>query len=133
MNPQPKRKRKKPAYSDGYLMQLWRQAVRVLKGDRCLNCGAPMVETHHLIHRSGGHKLLHYDPRNGIPLCRECHDLAHRSPPLAMEWVSVEDAHYVTDMACYRLVEWLSINHMTRDEWLTQQAETLKGIIKGEV
>ena len=49
--------------------------------------GEPATDAHHLCPRSRGvgHPMLH-DPRNGIPLCRSCHDAVHqgRHPDLLM-------------------------------------------------
>lgn len=128
MTPQPKLKRKKPAYSDGYLMKLWRQAVRKQKGDRCLNCGAPATGTHHIIKRR--FRVLRYDVLNGVPLCSVCHPIADRSQQFALELVSREDRDYLAQMGVYTLPEWLSINRMTHDEFLKAEAEGLKELLR---
>ena len=58
-------------YSDSYLMQMWRRAVKAQRGECCARCGRPDVECHHVIRRGKG--VLRHDWRNGLPLCTGCH------------------------------------------------------------
>ena len=132
MTPQPKRKRKKPAYSDGYLCELWSKAVRVQKGEMCNapGCVARATGTHHIIKRR--YKVLKYDARNGIPLCSICHPMADRNSAWALSLVGESDRLYLEDMGKYTLDDWLTVSRQTRDEFLRGEAEELKRIIGGD-
>ena len=69
--------KKKPA--DSTLNHWFRKAVLQSYHSRCGICGLPWqagaLEAHHIIKRH--RKLTRWDWRNGIPLCVECHALAH--------------------------------------------------------
>ena len=78
--------KKRKAFSDGYLMGLWRKAVLEFWGHRCGFCGAygdEGLECHHIVRRKN--KLLRWNWRNGIPLCKwpisenkpTCHQEGH--------------------------------------------------------
>jgi len=116
--------------TDRYLTTLWSKAVRTLKGEYCRNpeCSELAQGTHHIIKRR--YRVLRYDVKNGIPLCMRCHPIADRSAPWALTLIPREDADYLTQMSVYTLPEWLSINHQTRDEFLEQEADELKRIIR---
>jgi hypothetical protein len=58
----------------------------VLRGSPCLGCGARADDPHHVVyqqHLRQRHLPL-WDPRDGIALCRRCHEAHHnRSQPIA--------------------------------------------------
>ena len=67
-----KPKKKAQSYTDSYLLQLWRKAVLAYWGNKCFFCGNPKVdelECHHIIRR-GENRLLRWDFRNSIPVCK---------------------------------------------------------------
>ena len=47
-------------------------------GDRCVNCEAPADHRHHVVplHAGGNDR-----DSNLVPLCTDCHTLAHRAAP----------------------------------------------------
>lgn len=127
----PKRKKRKPAYSDSYLNQLWTKAVAAEKGTMCCNpeCANPAGATHHIIKRR--YKVLKYDAKNGLPLCAVCHPVADRNSAWALSLVSEEDREYLAEMGKWTLDDWLQHTGQTRDEFLTGEANELKRIIGG--
>lgn len=48
--------------------------VRERDGGRCVVCGFPHVQVHHIVFRSQGGR---HDPENLVCLCAECHGLVH--------------------------------------------------------
>ena len=60
------------SYSDSTLNKKWRQAVLSWYGEGCIICQKQPVECHHIIKRRN--KLLRWDYRNGVPLCKEHHE-----------------------------------------------------------
>ena len=69
--------KKKP--SDSTLNAAWRRAVLESYHGRCGICGLSWIqgalECHHIIKRR--RKLTRWNWKNGIPLCQQCHQLAH--------------------------------------------------------
>ena len=118
--------------TDRYLMHLWSKAVRAEKGEYCRNpeCGNLGHSTHHIVKRR--YRVLRYDVKNGLPLCAMCHPIADRNVAWALSLIPAGDREYLTEMGIYTLPEWLSLNHITRDEFLEQEAAELKRIIAGE-
>ena len=116
----------------GYMLQLWRKAVRIKKGERCCNpeCGNMASGCHHLI--KVRYRTTAYRAENGIPLCAICHPIADRSPQFALDMISEIDYNFIKQRSIYNLQEWLTINHMSREEFLKSEADELKRIIKGE-
>ena len=62
-------------YSDSYLQQLWRKAVKLRWGNRCAmrhqgECSGDL-ECHHIARR--GKSVLRNDYRNGVVLCEKHH------------------------------------------------------------
>ena len=57
----------------------WSKGIREKYHERCFICGSDVqVEAHHIIpieHDNTG--VWWYNPRNGIALCRRCHELVH--------------------------------------------------------
>jgi hypothetical protein len=126
----PKRGKRRPAYSDSYLNQLWTKAVRVQKGEMCCNpeCRNPATGTHHLIKRR--YKVLKYDVKNGLPLCSVCHPIADRNSAWALSLVSEEDREYLGELGKFTLDDYLAYMGKTRDEFLAGEAAELKRIIE---
>ncbi len=110
---------------DRWMMKMWRSAVLTIWGERCVKCGDMSVECHHIVRRSKG--VLRYDPHNGIPLCKRHHDWAD----------TLEGRQWVHDRAPMEylierdvlLNDYLQKCGMSRQEFHTAQAETLKRII----
>ena len=65
----------KTGLSDSTLLMFWRKVVRARWDNRCAFCGDPKdCECHHIVPRR--HRLLRFDLRNGLLLCKHCHRLA---------------------------------------------------------
>jgi HNH endonuclease len=60
-----------------------KEKIKEFYGDTCLLCGSPYIEFHHRKYRS---QLGRNNPRNGAPLCEDCHiPRVHKDPKLAQE------------------------------------------------
>lgn len=64
----------------------WKQNVFALRGSVCMICSQPADDAHHIAHK-GTWPWLRHDPKNGIPLCRGCHDWAHRNEDEFEAWL----------------------------------------------
>ena len=62
--------------------QLWKMVCRKYWGLTCDCCGEPAITFHHYVPKSRN-GLLKFEPKNGIPICRNCHYTLHfsSSPP----------------------------------------------------
>jgi 5-methylcytosine-specific restriction endonuclease McrA len=63
------------------LDRLWRKAVMGEGKPLCWNCGDPATDAAHLVSRR--YNVTRWDRRNGLPLCRPCHNHFTRKPK---EW-----------------------------------------------
>lgn len=54
-----------------------RKEVKGIYGEECVICMNPEVAIHHRMFRSHSGRN---NPRNGAPLCGECHDFVHANP-----------------------------------------------------
>ena len=120
------------AVSDSYLNQMWRKAVMAVWGYRCGLCwmANQALECHHIVRRRK--VITRWDWRNGIPLCPQCHALAHtkkgelllseRSPYYG-ELVELEQRTYKT---------WLVERGKTDNEFRVQMLSELKAKVGGE-
>jgi len=119
----------KRGYSDKYMQNLWRQAVRTRWGHRCAQCGRPNIECHHVVKRKRG--TLRHDAHNGIALCPVCHKWADTAE--GREWVeSVMDMDHLREWD-RNIKEVLMELGLSRREYDQQQAEKLKNMIEGDV
>jgi hypothetical protein len=117
--------------TDSTLNKLWSRAVRAMRGNYCLSCGAPAHSCHHIIKRR--YIVTKYDATNGIPLCQECHRIADRNSEFALQLVSDSDRLYLKEMGMYTLKDWLMKEGQTRDEFMEIEGEALKLIIQGDM
>lgn len=116
----------KASYSDGYMQQLWRRAVKAHWGDRCARCGHTPVECHHIIKRRK--PLLRNDWRNGIPLCSECHRFAETTR--GRLWVESQvDMDYLASLDVRDAKQWLQERGISRREFDRQTVADLKAKI----
>jgi hypothetical protein len=110
------------SYSDKYLQNLWREAVRAHWGRRCARCGDPAIQCHHIVPRRRA--LLRNDWRNGIALCAECHAWAHTTA--GRRWVESQvDMDYL-ESRDVDAKQWLQDHGMSRAEFGRQIAVELK-------
>jgi len=112
--------------TDKYMLNLWSKAVRVEKGDYCYACGQPAHSVHHVIRVR--HKLTRYDPKNGLPLCAECHKKAQRSIGWDVDLIP-DDKLYLRERANINIKDWLVRLGMTMKEFEKFAADELKAII----
>ena len=119
----------KKAVSDGYLNHWWRKAVLQSYHGRCGLCGlhwevAGGLEAHHIIKRR--RKFTRWDWRNGIPLCRECHTLAHtKAGEMA---ISRRHPYYadLVNMECINFKDYLLDKGLTENEFRQRTLKELK-------
>lgn len=71
---------------EAYLDQLWSKAVKLKFDHRCVRCGNPNVQSHHV--RGRRRRALRWEIRNGIALCPYCHRAVHNYP-----WTTTEIMH----------------------------------------
>ena len=89
---------------------------------RCLFCGRPSSEIHHIVHRNN--LLLRFDLNNLIPLCHDCHSLVHLKnlelylPPA--RWL------YLEQMKQIQFQDYLIAHNLTREEFFKQKEKELK-------
>jgi len=77
-------KRKRPkkipsaqSYRSSLKYKEFRQKVLKRDGHKCRKCSTKNKLTVHHIKNLSGNQGLAYDTKNGITLCRKCHDLRH--------------------------------------------------------
>ena len=117
--------------TDSYLRSLWSKATLAQKGKVCYACRSNMAHSvHHIIRVR--HKLTRYDVRNGLPLCAECHRHAQRSIGWDMDMIPTGDKVWLRVASNINIKDYLVRNGKTEKEWMKEQGEELKAIIKGE-
>jgi len=132
-----KAKRRKRGYSDSQLLDLFRKAVKALRGEvslRCIEEGVNErrpVQIHHIVHR--GFLLLKYDPENGLPLCAEHHAWADTGA--GREWCrSKVDKVYLDQRQAYGNIKaYFTERGLSRQEWVELVKENLRHITGGNV
>jgi len=99
------------------LLRLWREVISEKYGYKCAFCGLRSnLDAHHIKNRN--HKILLYDHRNGILLCRDCHTNPSQGRIGAI--VGETDWLYLEYMAGITLRDLLFTERLTRNEWLKQ-------------
>jgi hypothetical protein len=94
---EPKKKGLRPtdrAESKDRALEAWKREVKARAGNVCEMAGlhhrcASLLDAHHILSR-GAHPRLALDLENGVALCRNAHDLVHRSrwfKPYFKAWV----------------------------------------------
>ena len=112
--------------SDGRLMTLWRSAVLAHNNHRCLFCGMTgdsNLECHHVVRRR--RKLLRYDYRNGVPLCSNCHRLAHTKAGEMKLMQLHRHYDYCVENEQVVIKDWLVQQGKTESEWLLEVKQEL--------
>jgi len=113
------------SYSDKYMQNLWREAVRAHWGYRCARCGYPGIQCHHIVPRR--RKLLRNDWRNGIALCGPCHAWAHTTA--GRRWVEGSvDMDYL-ESRDVNIKDWLQEHGLSPREFDRQVVADLKAKI----
>ena len=118
--------KKTPA--DSTLNHWWRKATLQSYSYRCGICGlswkAGALEAHHIIKRR--RKFTRWDWRNGIPLCKECHALAHTKK--GELFISRRHPYYadLVNMECINFKDYLVAIGMTENEFRQRTLKELK-------
>lgn len=127
-----KKKKKKKAVSDSYLMAKWREAVRKKYDSRCAFCGSVYnIECHHIIKVRD--KLTRWLLQNGICLCHKCHGLAGTLLGKA-KVIEIIGADYdmLLDLELITYKEYLSRECMTDDEFRLCRLAALKRYLEAD-
>ena len=118
----------KKTSADATLNHWFRKAVLASYHYRCGICGlswtSGALEAHHIIKRR--RKLTRWDYRNGIPLCKECHTLAHTK---AGEMIISRRHPYYNDlvnMECINFKDYLLTTGGTENEFRYRMLKELK-------
>jgi len=114
--------------TDSYLATLWRKACLALYGDRCFVCGGEVSGVHHIVRRR--RRLLRWDVLNGMPLCKSCHEKAHKVNGWERDYLTPEERMYLDERALIDIKTWLQRKGLTMDEFEKAEAEELKAIIR---
>lgn len=122
------KKTKGPA--DLTLNRLWSKACMKLTHGSCYLCGAPAVQTHHLVPRR--RKLLRWDVENGMPLCVGCHREVHAAPGMAWAILPEPQADYLKGNSQVVYKQWLQDNELTDEEFRQQEYDTIMRILRGD-
>lgn len=84
--PKPKHNRRVPKRKDRTNFSA-KTAREIFERDnyQCVRCGSPYLENlpHHVIYRS---QLGEGSKRNGVTICRDCHEWAHKSKKDNNQW-----------------------------------------------
>jgi hypothetical protein len=118
------------------MQDLFRKAVKALRGDACLKCieeGETKkypVEIHHIVMR--GFKLLRYNPENGIPLCGMNNHHQWADTGAGREWCRNQvDKDYLDTMQAFGTMKnYLQERGISESEWLVEMKDRLLTIIK---
>lgn len=69
--------------------------VTLAKNGRCAapGCSSVATDPHHVVYRNKlrRERLPEWDPDNGLPLCRDCHDAHHYAPGKALPLTCLRD------------------------------------------
>lgn len=114
--------------TDNYLLSLWRQAVLTIYHHRCAFCnvhGDDLLQCHHVVRRY--HKITRYLPINGIPLCHECHKMAHtKRGEQRIQMLLGEKYDALVEMEQVSYKQYLLVNGITDREYMENTAAVLK-------
>ena len=123
----------KKSYSDSYMLNLWRKAVKTYDGDQCIFDGQTPVECHHIVKRR--HFVTRYDHKNGIPLCSNCHYLADTilMKKMILNYIGEKRYNYLIDREMISKKEFLLEHALTEFEFKKSQVEELKKIIDEKI
>ena len=112
-------------YSESYMSEVWRKAVRRKYHDRCAICGEWQgLECHHIIGRS--RLLTRFDHRNGILLCVSCHKRAHEDPLIKHKVHSMVNLEHLSKLAMTNSKQYFAKHTISRTEYYKQQMEENK-------
>lgn len=117
----------KRGYSDSYLQQWWRRAVKAYHGEYCVRCGNEPVECHHIVKRR--YSVLRNDWRNGLPLCQDCHAWVERTVA-GRRWAENQVDIVHLERKDINLKQYLTERGMTRSEFDKEQLSELRRVVE---
>ena len=103
--------------------------MKAIHGKRCVICGTHPVQIHHVVHRARA--LLRHDPKNGLPLCIDCHNIADTILGRT-EVAKHVDMDYLAARERVTFKDYLVRNGLTRANFLNNQLAKLKAICENE-
>jgi len=112
---------------DSTLNSLWRNAVLVKCGYRCVLCGCSgTLQAHHIVFRRKAY--LKHDTKNGVALCSVCHRIAHTKSgeDRVRKYIGEEDWQYLCVYENVILKDHLIKSGITRKEFSDLRAKELK-------
>ena len=104
------------SYSESYMADWWRRAVRAKYNNKCAVCGSiDGLEAHHVIKRS--RILTRWDHRNGILLCLACHREAHIDPVVKSQINGIVDIYHLSRMSKVTSKQYFAEAGITKNEY----------------
>ena len=76
--------------------------------------------------------MLRFDVINGMPLCKECHEKAHKITGWERDFLTPEERQYLDKRAVIDIKDYLVREGMTMAEFEKREADDLKAIIKAQ-
>jgi hypothetical protein len=112
--------------TDKYLRQLFAKAVKK-NNPYCARCGCNSgLEAHHIVHVR--YKVLRYDWKNGMTLCKECHKWAETLQ--GRDFIRDNHPHYTyikNIQVMYKtFTEYCTVNNITEKEFMNEKLQELK-------
>ena len=125
--------KKKKSVSDKYLLKLLREASLIKHGHRCFICGNMNIkelDIHHIIKRK--HKILRYDWRNTVPVCRfGCHSKIDSIMGIRLlEELRPLDMIHLREYENMTFKDYCRNYEITENEFLSMMKNQLKSIIQ---
>lgn len=122
---------KHKGFSDSTMLKLFNKAVLIKNGGRCFLCGkTDNLEVHHIVKRRN--KILRYDYRNGIPVCKYgCHQEIDSIAGLKLiEVMRPFDIIHCSEFQNMPFKEYLVKRGITEKEFLEEKKKELNEIIR---
>jgi len=117
------------SYSESYMADWWRRAVRAKCNNRCAICGGiDGLEAHHVIKRS--RILTRWDHRNGILLCLACHREAHIDPVVKSRINGIVDIYHLSRMSKVTSKQYFAEAGITKNEYYMTMLASNKHVVR---
>lgn len=91
-------------------------------GGRCARCGSTHIQAHHIVRR--GKKVLRWDIKNGIALCKKCHNWMDTLEGTRWSYKQVDYEYLLGNDIT--LAEYIAQNGITRAEFRERAKNALK-------
>lgn len=125
--------------SDRYMMKLWRQAVLIKWGGKCIFCqesNQDVLECHHIKKRK--HKLTRYLVDNGVPVCKvkygekmSCHQRAEtfEGQEIIKKLIGEKTLVKIDQLAHQTIKDYCSEHGISQSEYLISAKDELERVI----